>query len=116
MIPAAGQGALAIQCRRDDARTRLRVAPLHDSHTALMVETERKLVALLQGDCHSPIGVLARASGDAMTIRAAVGGRGGAAPVLKSAAAGSPASGDSLVRGVYEDLVGQGVLALLGVT
>ncbi len=116
MTPAAGQGALAIQCRRDDARTRLLVARLHDPHTATMVVAERKLVALLQGDCHSPIGVLATASESGMTIRAAVGGRGGEPPVLKAAASGSLASADALVRMVYADLVGQGVLALLGVT
>ena len=59
LLPAAGQGALALQCRRDDHITTLRVLPLNDSVTAQAVGLERDVIDGLQGDCHSPIAVLA---------------------------------------------------------
>src|SRR6185312_13163282 len=59
MLPAAGQGALALQCRRDDPVTRSFLEGLNDETTAVCVAAERELVKVLQGDCHSPIAVLA---------------------------------------------------------
>ena len=58
MLPAAGQGALAVQCRADDQDTRTRCAPLNDAPTATAVHAERRIVAAMNGDCHSPIAVL----------------------------------------------------------
>ena len=66
MLPAAGQGALALQCRRDDDGTRRLLAALDDEPTRRCVAVERDLVAALHGDCTSPIGAsaqLAAASG-----------------------------------------------------
>jgi hydroxymethylbilane synthase len=60
MLPAACQGALAIQCRSDDHVTLTRCLPLNDPITAACVHAERQVVADLQGDCHSPIAVLAQ--------------------------------------------------------
>ncbi len=59
MLPAAGQGALAIQCGFDDHATLIRCLPLNHAVTAAGVHAERQVVAALEGDCHSPIGVLA---------------------------------------------------------
>jgi hydroxymethylbilane synthase len=59
MLPAAGQGALALQCRGDDHVTMQRVLPLNDPTTAQAVAMERAVVDGLHGDCHSPIAVLA---------------------------------------------------------
>ncbi len=53
MVPAVGQGAIAIQCR--DAET-ARFRPLFDSTTALAVGLERALQALLGGGCHTAFG------------------------------------------------------------
>jgi len=57
MVPAAGQGALALQCRADDARTRELLRPLNDPATEHCVSVERGVIRLLNADCHSPIGV-----------------------------------------------------------
>lgn len=57
VLPAACQGALAIQCRSDDHVALTRCLPLNDPTTASAVHAERQLVAALQGDCHSPIAV-----------------------------------------------------------
>lgn len=59
MLPAAGQGALALQCRADDHVTLTRCLPLNDPATATAVHAERQVVAGLGADCHSPIAVLA---------------------------------------------------------
>lgn len=58
MLPSAGQGALALQCRSDDHVTISRCLPLNDAAAAAAVHAERAIVASLGGDCHSPIAVL----------------------------------------------------------
>ncbi|MEX1015761.1 MAG: hydroxymethylbilane synthase [Phycisphaeraceae bacterium] len=57
VLPAACQGALAIQCRADDHVALTRCLPLNDPTTATAVHAERQVVAALKGDCHSPISV-----------------------------------------------------------
>ena len=59
VLPAAGQGALAIQCGFDNHAALIRCLPLNDAVTAAAVHAERQIVAGLEGDCHSPIGVYA---------------------------------------------------------
>lgn len=59
MLPAACQGALGIQCRRDDHVSITRLLPLNDPVAATAIHTERQVVAGLGADCHSPIAVLA---------------------------------------------------------
>jgi hydroxymethylbilane synthase len=65
-LPAAGQGAIAIQVRRDDAEVRALFAELDDPATTLATRAERALLAALEGGCQVPIGALAvrAASGD----------------------------------------------------
>lgn len=57
MVPACGQGALGIECRLDDEETLAFIAPLNDALSALCVQTERQVNALLGGNCHMPLGV-----------------------------------------------------------
>ncbi len=59
ILPAAGQGALAIQCRTDDHVTLTRCLPLNDSAASAAVNAERQVVAALEGDCHAAMAVLA---------------------------------------------------------
>lgn len=70
MVPPVGQGALALQTRTDDARTRAALSPLHDEATARAVRTERTVLAALGGGCSLPLGVFARAAGAALTVTA----------------------------------------------
>lgn len=58
MLPAACQGALAIQCRADDHVTLTRCLPLNDPAAATAAHAERSVVAALSADCDSPIAVL----------------------------------------------------------
>ena len=82
-LPDAGQAALAIQCRRDDASTQRFLSSLDHPPTRLCVDLERALVAGLNGDCFSPIGTLAEVVGGQIRLRAAVGRRGGELPILE---------------------------------
>jgi len=57
MLPAAGQAAIAVQCRGDDHVSITRCLPINDSVTATCVHAERQVVASLSADCHSPVAV-----------------------------------------------------------
>lgn len=63
MLPAAGQGALAVQCR-DDQPSRTLFAPLHEAVTATCVRAERAFLAGLGGGCSVPIAAYAHALED----------------------------------------------------
>lgn len=84
MLPAAGQGALALQCRRDDVRTAAILSSLNDPTTAQCVAAEREVVRALNGDCHSPIAALATMANDTVTLRVAVGQSRGDPPVRRA--------------------------------
>jgi hydroxymethylbilane synthase len=68
MLPAIGQGALAIECRAGDAELRALLAPLNDPASAACVAAERAMLAALDGSCRTPIGGLATIGGDRMTL------------------------------------------------
>ncbi len=53
---AAGQGALAVQCRADDVGMRARLQALHHAPTAAAVDTERRWLSALGGGCSVPFG------------------------------------------------------------
>ncbi len=72
MLPAAGQGALAVQCRGDDHSTIRRCLLLNDATTAMAVHDERRVVAELGGDCHSPIAVLIETGSTEVRLKARV--------------------------------------------
>lgn len=57
-LPAAGQGAIAIQIRSDDAAARAVLAPLGDQVTMVDTRAERGFLAALEGGCQVPIGAL----------------------------------------------------------
>ncbi len=59
MLPAPGQGAVAVECREDDKETRAVLAAIHHEPTALCVRAERELLHKLGGGCHMPLGARA---------------------------------------------------------
>jgi len=67
-LPAAGQGAIAVEIREDDDRMRGLLFPLHDAETALQVRAERAFLAALEGGCQVPIGALAQESDGQLTL------------------------------------------------
>ena len=71
-LPAPAQGAIAIECRTDDAATRALLAAINDEPSRAAAFAERALLAALGGNCHSPIAVLTQRTGDELHMRAAL--------------------------------------------
>lgn len=72
LLPAASQGALALQTRLGDARTAEIVAVLNDAPTRAEITAERACLHTLQAGCQAPVGALARVHGDELVLQAAV--------------------------------------------
>ncbi len=72
MLPAVGQGTLAVECRAGDDRLRQLLGPLHDAGSAACAAAERAMLAVLDGSCHTPIAALAEIDGDRLTIEGLV--------------------------------------------
>ncbi len=113
LLPAPGQGALALQCRRDDSRTRALLMSLNDEFTALCVRAERALVGNLRGDCLSPIAALATIESGRLRLRGTIGARHGAPPVLRASAEENLDDPESVARDLFEQLEKSGVMNLL---
>lgn len=71
-IPAAAQGAIALECRPEICPNTNFIAALDDPATRFELEAERALLAALGGTCHSPVAVLCEFGGGSMTMRAAL--------------------------------------------
>jgi len=63
-LPACGQGAVAVECRADDARMRDALAAIDHRETALAIACERAFLAALDGSCRTPIAGHARIDGN----------------------------------------------------
>lgn len=73
MVPAAGQGALAIQVRSGDEEATATVRGIGDAAALAELRAERACFTRLEADCSTPIGVHAKLSGDVLRIGAFVG-------------------------------------------
>jgi hydroxymethylbilane synthase len=85
-VPAPAQGALALQCRRDDQTARAILAALDHAPTRIAVETERAALALAEGGCDTAFGAWCepQATGYRLTAMLERGGR-----VLEASVAGA---------------------------
>ena len=72
LLPAVGQGALAIETRADDAEVRRIIAFLNDEDTVNCARAERAFLARVEGGCQVPVGVHATAEGDALAVEAVI--------------------------------------------
>jgi len=113
LLSAPGQGALALQCRRDDRRTRDILSVLHDEPTDACVRAERQVILGLNGDCHSPIAALAVVQERSLRLRACVGGRDGVPPTVYADESGLVAESQSVVDQVLLKLRAQGAPSML---
>jgi hydroxymethylbilane synthase len=69
-LPAAGQGAIAVQAREADSRMREMLASLDHAPTGIAVRAERACLAEMEGGCQVPIGALAMMESDALVLHA----------------------------------------------
>jgi len=103
MLPAPGQGALAIQCRADDEATRGLLASLHDSPTADSVSTERSFLSALGGGCSMPIAAYAEKIENQILLTGAVISPDGKRSIRLTASGTDPKElGNLLARFVLE--------------
>lgn len=120
MLPAPGQGALAVECRTDDAIEGSLASALqhYDDHaTRLAVTAERSLLARLEAGCSAPIGALSSVEGNRISLVAVVCSDDGTRLVHGTdtvEAAGTPSIEDALRLGVdvAEQLLAAGAAEL----
>jgi hydroxymethylbilane synthase len=86
MVPAAGQGALAVECRDTDPGLAGLLGCADDPDSRAAVTAERAVLAGLQAGCHAPVGAYAVVT-DRLRLTAVVIGEDGAPPVSASVAA-----------------------------
>jgi hydroxymethylbilane synthase len=110
MVPAPGQGALAIQARESDRRTRDLAAALEHAPSRDAFDAERALVRRLGGGCALPIGALANASGDRVRMTAVVAGPDGRPVVRTDVEASTPGGAAEEAAGA---LLGGGAAEIL---
>ena len=79
-LPAGGQGIIALQIRSDDQSAREIIDLVSDREALLCLRAEREFLRLMQGDCQSPVGVLATVQNGTMKMRAQVFEPGSTAP------------------------------------
>ncbi|HEY8962753.1 MAG TPA: hydroxymethylbilane synthase, partial [Luteolibacter sp.] len=97
--PAAGQGAIGFEIRANDAAARVRAEAIGHRETWLRLTAEREFLRLLEGGCHTPVGVYSRITGDTIHLHARVFPETGGKPRVAeiAAAAADPLSAASLL-------------------
>ncbi|MEV5314769.1 hydroxymethylbilane synthase [Streptomyces sp. NPDC052610] len=122
VLPAPGQGALAIECTADNADLIAALAELDDPLTRAAVTAERSLLAALEAGCSAPVGALADLLADGqivkeMRLRGVVGTTDGTALVQLSTTGPVPQTHDQAValgRDLADRMLAQGAAGLMG--
>jgi hydroxymethylbilane synthase len=122
VLPAPGQGALAIECTADNADLIAALGELDDPFTRIAVTAERSLLAALEAGCSAPVGALADLLADGqivkeMRLRAVVGTTDGSRTVQLSTTGPVPETYDqamALGRELAAEMLAQGAAGLMG--
>ena len=115
MLPAPGQGALAVECREDDEAVIAALRPLDDPDTRVAVTAERGVLAELEAGCAAPVGALAEVveddDGPILSLRAVVAATDGSGELRRSIT-GPLEEAEDLGRRLARTLVADGAPAL----
>ncbi|MCP5057215.1 MAG: hydroxymethylbilane synthase [bacterium] len=112
MLPAVGQGTLALECRQNEALADDLLAIDHPP-TRVSITAERAFLAVLSGDCHAPIAGRAELQADGrVKLRARVLSPDGR-NVVAAEASGSAADAEALGRAAAREALGRGALRLI---
>ena len=115
VLPAPGQGALAIECRSDDTELRALLEALDDAPTRAAVTAERQVLATLEGGCSAPIGTLAEVvdgeDGAELWLRAVVLSTDGAVAIRRSAS-GQVSDAAGLGERLAQEMLAEGAAQL----
>ena len=111
-LPAAGQGAVGIECRTDDVQVKQLLAPLADAETTCCVLAERAMNNHLQGGCQVPIGGYAVLQQGQLYLRALVGDVDGS-QIIRAEGKSAVENADVLGVQIAEQLLAQGADKIL---
>jgi len=111
-LPAAGQGAVGIECRVDDEEVKALLAPLSDATTTTCVLAERAMNTRLQGGCQVPIGGYAIEKNGEVFLRALVGETDGSA-IIRAEGKSAVENAEALGVSIAEQLLAQGADKIL---
>ncbi|APS20896.1 hydroxymethylbilane synthase [Streptomyces parvus] len=122
VLPAPGQGALAIECAASSADLAAALAELDDPYTRVAVTAERALLAALEAGCSAPVGALADVLVDGhvvneLRLRGVVGSTDGSSLVQLSTTGPVPTSHDdaaALGRELASEMLAKGAAGLMG--
>ena len=117
-LPAAGQGAVGVECRTQDKRIADILAHINDQQTCQLVSAERRVTLKLGATCNLPVAVFATLSGGAghnetITIRAFVADTSGSQTITETAH-GNTADAIALADELGERLLSLGAARLMG--
>jgi hydroxymethylbilane synthase len=112
MLPAPGQGAIAVQCRADDKTAMSKVARLNHLHTQQAVLAERTFLAELGGGCSLPVGVLGQVDGNTLTLQGVVVSLDGKR-VIRVSQQGAATEAQTIGRELAQQALAQGAHTLL---
>ena len=113
MLPAPGQGALAVECRDGQAELAALLAAVTDEASLAAVTAERSLLEALAAGCSAPVGAYAAGS-DPLRMRAAVISADGSR-MLRAHGSAPGADAQRLGRDLAADLLSRGASDLIGV-
>lgn len=111
-LPAAGQGAVGIECRTDDVQVKQLLVPLADAETTCCVLAERAMNNHLQGGCQVPIGGYAVLQQGQLYLRALVGNVDGS-QIIRAEGKSAVKNADVLGVQIAEQLLAQGADKIL---
>ncbi len=111
-LPAAGQGAVGIECRTDDVQVKQLLAPLADAETTCCVLAERAMNNHLQGGCQVPIGGYAVLQQGQLYLRALVGNVDGS-QIIRAEGKSAVKNADVLGVQIAEQLLAEGADKIL---
>jgi hydroxymethylbilane synthase len=116
VLPAPAQGALAVECRTSDARTRELVGRLEDPIARACVVAERTTLATLEAGCSAPVAAYAEVAegedGPELFLRASVTAIDGS-DAVRDSVSGRPADAAALGRSLAAELLDRGAAALM---
>ncbi|HSK70756.1 MAG TPA: hydroxymethylbilane synthase [Pyrinomonadaceae bacterium] len=112
MIPAVGQGAIAVEIRGDDEETHELLKPINDSLTEICVSAERSFLRVLEGGCQVPIGAFASVVRDKIKLESFVGNFDGSVTLRDSIVGDGKAAGN-LGRNLAERMIANGAGLIL---
>jgi len=112
MLPAVGQGAVAMEIRSDDQRTAKAVSKLDDPSTRICITAERAFLRRLEGGCQVPIGGYATLEGEKVMLEGMVGSLDGTVS-FREQITGKAEEADELGTRLADSLISMGALELL---